>query len=155
MRGHRGVDLISLEGRKQTSPLVLPGTQLWPRCPQQPFPQGGTLSIPRSSCQPSSQRQGRKAGGLQCPFPTQLLGGGRSVVLSFLLWVTWFNLRSNSSPLRTGYVQVPGKEGGLVTFIAHKRARSLFLAQCLGPEKRIRLFPPSCLRFGAAPSAGH
>lgn len=39
--------------------------------------------------------QGTKAGGLQRPFPTQLLGGGRSLILSFLLWVTWFNLWSN------------------------------------------------------------
>lgn len=95
MRGHHGVDLICLQDPKQASSLVLPGIQLWPRCPQQSFPQGGTLAVLCSSSQPFSQRQGWKAGGLQCPFPTQLLGGGCSLILSFLPRATWLTLWSN------------------------------------------------------------
>lgn len=74
VRGHQRVDLISLVNPKQTSSLVLPGVQMCPRCPQQPFSQGGTPAILCSSSQSFSQGQRRKAGDLQCPFPILLLG---------------------------------------------------------------------------------
>lgn len=102
VRGHQRVDLISLVNPKQTSSLVLPGVQMCPRCPQQPFSQGGTPAILCSSSQSFSQGQRRKAGDLQCPFPILLLGKaapsfsscpGSSGFTSKT--ASWFNLWSN------------------------------------------------------------
>lgn len=76
VRGHQGVDLISLENPKHISSPIVPGTQLWPRCPQQPFPQGEIPAIPCSFSQPFSQGLGRKASDSQCPIPTLLLERG-------------------------------------------------------------------------------
>lgn len=89
VRGHQGVD------PKQTSSPGLPGIQMWPRCPQQPFPQGGTPAILCSSFQPFSQGQGRKTGDLQCSFPIQLLEESGSLTLSFLPRVTWVHLQGS------------------------------------------------------------
>lgn len=49
---------------------------MWPRCPQQSLPQGGTPAILCSPSQPFFQGQGRKAGHLQCAFPIQDAGRG-------------------------------------------------------------------------------
>lgn len=90
VKGHQGVDFISLEDPKHISSPILPGIQMWPRCPQQPCPQGGIPAILCSSSQPFSQGLGRKAGDLQCPFPILLLARGSSP--SFLPRVTWVHL---------------------------------------------------------------